>query len=147
MPVIKLTPAGQEPQRNSKTITFTGGANMGNAGENVAIFTVTGEIMVLVLVPFCTTNLTEAGATATISLGITNAVALFIAATDSKEIDANEFWVDTAPDPYGIALPATLKDIPITDNIVAACATQDTDGGVLRFDLYWMPLSSNGAVS
>jgi len=144
---MEIIRASQGSQRASKTITFTGAANMGNAGENVTIFTVTGEILVLALIPFCTTDLTEAVGTATISLGVTSSVALFIAATDSKEIDANEFWVDTAPDPYGIALPATLKDIPITDNIVAACATQDTDGGVLRFDLYWMPLSSNGAVS
>ena len=144
---MEIIRASQGSQRASKTITFTGAANMGNAGENVTIFTVTGEILVLALVPFCTTDLTEAVGTATISLGVTSSVALFIAATDSKEIDENEFWVDTVPDPYGIALPSTLKDIIITDNIVAACATQDTDGGVMRFDLYWLPLSSNGAVS
>ena len=129
-----------------KTVTFTGGAGAGEAGTAVSVFTVTGEVLVVALVPFCTTLLTEASATATIALGVTGSTSLFIAATNSVEIDANEFWVDTAPDANGVALPATLKDIVITDNIIVTSADQNTNAGVIRFQCYWMPLSTDASL-
>lgn len=129
-----------------KTITFDGTAGLGLAGTAVPIFTVTGEVLVVALVPFCTTLLTESGATATLALGVTGSTALFIAATNSVDIDANEFWVDTTPDANGIALPAALKDIVITDNIIATPAVTNTATGVIRFDLVYIPLSTDGAV-
>jgi hypothetical protein len=130
-----------------KTITFDGTAGGGAAGTNVTVFTVTGEILVAAIVPYCTTLLTEAVAGATVSLGVTSSVVLFIAATNSPDIDADEFWVDTAPDARGVALPAALKDIVITENVVVAPATQNTDSGVVDFTLYWMALSTDASVS
>ena len=127
----------------TKTITFTGAANLGAVG-NVPLFTVTGEVLVAIMVPFCTTLL--AGATATLALGITGSTALFIAATLGTDIDANEFWVDITPDPNGIAVPAALKDIAITDNIVGTVAVADVTSGAIRLDCYWMPLSANSSV-
>lgn len=129
----------------TKTITFTGAANLGAVGA-VPLFTVTGEVLIERLVPFCTTLLTEAAPTATLALGVTGSTALFIAATTATAIDADEFWVDTAPDPNGIALPAALKDIVITDNIIGTVAAQAVNSGVIRFDVYWTPLSSDGNV-
>src|SRR3989304_3840546 len=52
------------PFRASKTIAFTGAANLGAIG-NVPLFTVTGEVVVEKLVPFCTEDL--AGATGTLT--------------------------------------------------------------------------------
>lgn len=130
----------------TKTITFTGAANLGAVGT-VPLFTVTGEIIVVALVPWCQTDLTEAGATATLALGVTGSTALFIAATTATGIDAGEFWVSTTPTANGIALPAALKDIVITDNIIGTVAAQAVNGGVLRLDLLWIPLSSNAAVA
>jgi hypothetical protein len=134
-------------RHNSKLLTFTGAANLGAAGTAATVFTVTGEVLVVALVPVCTVNLTEAGATATVALGVTGSTALFVAATDSVEIDAGEFWVDTGPDANGIAVPAALQNIAITDNIIVTCATEDTDAGAIRFEIYWLPLSSNAAVA
>lgn len=136
------------PFRASKTIAFTGAANLGAIG-NVPLFTVTGEVVVEKLVPFCTEDLV--GATATITLGVTgkSTVAqgpLFIAATTATDIDLNEIWVDTAPDPNGIAIPAALKDIAITDNIVSDVAVAAVTDGTIRLDVYWRPLSANGLV-
>ena len=131
-------------RRARATLTFTGAANFGQAGTAATVFTVTGEIHIVSLVPFCTTNLTEALATATVALGVTGSTALFIAATNSVDIDANEFWVDTAPDANGIALPAALRDIVITDNVIVTCAAQDTNAGVIRFDMIYYPLSADG---
>ena len=125
-----------------KTITFTGGTNLGAVGA-VPLFTVTGEIIVALLVPTGVTG-PSAGVNSTLALGVTGATTLFIAATDPTLIDPAEFWVDTAPDPNGIAIPAALKDIAITDNIIGTVAVAAITAGAIRFDIYWMPLSSDG---
>ena len=133
------------PTTTLKTVTFTGAAGAGAVGS-VSLYTVTGEVLVVALVCICDTDLTEALATATVALGVTSSTALFIAATNSTLIDAGEFWVSTTPTANGIALPAAMKDIVITDDIIITCGAQNTNGGVLRFQLLWMPLSANGAV-
>ena len=142
VPVVR---GARPPYRASVTVTFTGAANLGEVGA-VPLFTVTGEVLIERIVPFCTTLLTEAGATATLALGVTGSTTLFIAATNAVEIDANEFWVDTAPDANGVAVPAALKDIAITDNIIGTVGAQNVDSGVLRVDVWWRPLSGNGNV-
>lgn len=129
-----------------KTVTFTGAANLGAVGA-VPIFTVTGEVQVVSLVPFCTTLLTEGAPTSTLALGVTGSTSLFIAATTATDIDANEFWVDATPDANGIALPAALKDIIITDNIIGTVAAQTVASGVIRFTCFWIPLSTDGNVT
>lgn len=136
-----------ETQVTRTSVTFDGTAGLGEAGTAVPVFTVTGEVVIEELIPYCTTLLTEALATATVSLGVTGSVALFIAATNSVDIDANEFWVDTAPDANGIAIPAALQNIAITDNIIVTPATQNTNAGVLEFTCRWHPISTDGNVS
>lgn len=146
MPAIRTLRGAGGLKRSTVSVTFTGAANLGAVGA-VPLFTVTGEVLVAYLVPFCTTLLTQALATATLALGVTGSTSLFIAATTAIDIDANEFWIDTTPDANGIALPAALKDIIITDNIIGTVAAQAVDSGVLRFDCWWLPLSSDGLVA
>lgn len=129
-----------------KTITFDGSAGSGAVGT-VLVGTVTGEVVIKRIIPYCTTDLTQASATATASLGVTSKAALFIASTTATAIDANEFWVDSGPDPNGIAIPAALKDIAITDNIIITVGSQAINGGVLEFDIVWEPISEDGDVS
>jgi hypothetical protein len=112
----------------------------------VPLFTVTGEVLIERIVPICTTLLTEAAPTATLALGVTGSTSLFIAATTATAIDAGEFWVSTTPTANGIAVPAALQDIAITDNIIGTVAAQAVDSGVIRVDVYWRPLSADGAV-
>lgn len=133
-------------RRTSVSVTFTGAANLGAVGA-VPLFTVTGEVLIGVIVPFCTVNLGEAAPTATIALGVTGSTALFIAATTATTIDADYFWVDATPDTNGVAVPAALKDIAISDNIIGTVATQAVNAGAIRFDVWWLPLSSDGLVA
>lgn len=138
----------QQLKFNTKTITYTGAANLGQAGTNTTIFTVTGTILVVALVPVCTVNLDQALATATITLGTAGTTNLFIAATNSVDIDADDLWTAAAPATKSLALPAALKDIVVSgENIVNACATQNTNAGAIRYDIYWLPLSSDAAVA
>lgn len=128
----------------TKTLTFTGASGFGQAGTNATLFTVTGDVLVRLISTFCTTNLGEAAATATVALGVVNNTGLFIAATNSVDIDSGEFWVSTTPTANGIAAPAATKDVLVTQNIVVGCAAQNTNAGVLRADVWWRPLSSDG---
>jgi hypothetical protein len=127
-----------------KTIQFTGAANLGQVG-NVPLFTITGNILVLRLVPRCTEDL--AGATATLALGVTGETARFIAATTATDIDNGEFWFDASPAATGEALPAALVDQPIDNDIVGTVATADITDGTLEINVFWLPLSSNGALA
>lgn len=143
----RLTRGTNDVLRTSKTVTFTGAANLGEVGA-VPIYTVTGEVLVVALIPYCTVNLTEAAPTgATLLLGVTGDTDLFIASTAATAIGAGEFWVSATPTANGIAVPAGLKDIVITDNIIGTVGTANVDGGAIRFDLYYAPLSSDGNVS
>lgn len=149
MPAIQLTKGAGSLRRTSFTKTYANTAGNGAIGA-VTLFTVTGEVLIAYLTAFCTTSLT--GATATITLGVTGKATvaqtpLFIAATTATGITSGLFWVDTAPDANGIAVPAALKDIVITDNILNDVAVADLTGGVIRYDCYWLPLSSDGLVA
>lgn len=136
----------QDLQRhNRKTVTFTGAAGLGAAGT-VALFTVTGKVLVNAIIPHCSTLLTATGA-ATVALGVTNATTLFIAATTATDIDADEFWVDTAPDISGVAIPAALKDIAVSQNIFLTIAAADVSTGTMTFDIYWQPISDGASVA
>lgn len=102
----------------------------------------------MVLTPYCTVDLTEAAPTATLVLGVTGSTSLFIGSTNATVIDAGEFWnAATVASANGLAVPAALKDIFITDNIIATVGAQAVNGGALRFDCWWMPMSSDGNVS
>jgi len=131
-----------------KSITFTGAATLGAVG-NVPLFTVTGEVVVVRLVPYTVLTLTEALATATLALGVTGLTSLFIEATNAVNLLTGEFWTEATGGGTanaGIALPAALKDIAITSNIVGTVGAQAINGGTLRFDLLWRPLSTDGLV-
>src|SRR3990170_8274811 len=151
MPPMIISPPSYV-RRTSKEITFTGAAGLGAVG-NVPLFTVTGEVLVVYLVPYTVLTLTEALATATIALGVTNLTALFIAATNAVNLVTGEFWSEATGGGTanaGVGLPAAgtsapqLKDVAVTSNIIATVGAQAVDGGSLRFDCYWRPLSSNG---
>ena len=129
----------------NKTITFTGAAGLGLAGSSIPIFTVTGEVYMVVLIGFCSVDLTEALATATIAL-LCGTVTL-IAATNSLGIDANDLWIDATPtDVDAVAIPAALKEIVISANVTISPATQNTNGGTLRISMLWYPLSEDANV-
>src|SRR3990167_1573738 len=130
-------------RRVRSTITFTGAAGLGLAASPVPMFNVTGDVLIVNIVGRCTVNLTEAAPTATIALGVTGSTALFIGATTSTDLDEGTFWVSTTPTANGIALPAAMKDIAINNNIIITPATQNTNGGALRLDILYIPLSAN----
>ena len=130
----------------SKSVTFTGASGLGQAATATTFFTVTGQVEIVSIVPFCVLTLVDTSNTATISLGVTGIVELFLAATQSTLLATDEMWNDTSPAEKAIAIPAAFKNIAISDDILVDCLTENTDGGTLRVDLYWRALSSDGLV-
>lgn len=139
---MQITHVGAGMRRETKTVTFTGAANLGAQGP-VPLFTVTGRVLLAVVAPYCTGDLVSAGG-GTLALGVTGSTALLIAATTGTDIDVGEWWVDTTPDSAGVAVPAALKDIAISANVIATVAVGDITGGTIVFDVWWLPLSSDG---
>lgn len=135
------------PFRSTKTITIDGTNNNGELDQpTITLFTVTGEVLILALVPWCSEDLTSAGG-GTLALGITGNTTLFIGATTATAIDNGEFWTSTTPTANGVLLPSTLQTVVITDNIIATVATADITDGTIRFDCLWFPLSSDGLIT
>ena len=134
----------------TKSITFVEGAGTGSVGT-VALFTVTGEVEILRFSPTVVLTLTENAVPggATLAVGVTNATGLFIAATTALLLATGEFWTEATGGGVansGIAIPAALKDIEITSNIIFTVAVSNLTGGTIRCDIYWRPLSTNGLV-
>ena len=147
MVVQKIVTGNLSVQRASNSITYAN-PGTGAAGTATAIFTVTGEVIVVSLVPFCTTTLTETAGTPTLALGVVGNTAILLGATTAAAIDAGKFWLDTTPAEVGaVPIPAALIDIAVTANIQCLVGgTNNIDAGVIRYDLLWKPLSSDGLV-
>jgi len=136
------------PYPEIKEITFDGTAGLGAVGT-FDLFTVTGQVLIVALAPYCTVDIAVDGGAgvASMQLGIANATTLLIPTTTAVDIDAAKFWGGVAPDAYGVALPAELKDILITEDIKGEVTTtnaQLVNAGTLRFPLWWLPMSADG---
>lgn len=132
------------PTLTEKIITFVAGTT-GAVGATT-VFSVTGQIQVVNLLPFTTTLLAENGATATVSLGTAETVALFIAASEPEDFETGDFWTAVVPALKSIAIPAALKDIAVSEDIILTIANDTITSGVVEFYLRWIPLSSDAAV-
>jgi len=128
----------------NKTIEFDGEAGSGAVGT-VALFTVTGAVHVVV-VGYCTEDLTEAGATATISVGITGATAALIALVNAVDIDVGEIWFDATPADVKALTSLGGAFVGGGEDIFATIAAQNVDDGTIDFCCFWTPLSADGNV-
>ena len=148
---MKIIKGTKQLQRASYSITFTGAAGFGLAADVITAFTTTGEVLIASIVPYTVQTLTQSLGTPTLALGVTNSNALFIAATTATTLATGEFWTESTGGGTanaGIALPAALKDIVITSSVILTVGgTNNINGGVLRIDCYWLPLSSDGLLA
>ena len=129
------------PKLFRKTITFDGTAGNGVVGT-VAIGTVTGAVILQFGGVRCTTDLASSGGT--VELGCAGNTAAIVAQTTATDIDSGEFWQDATPEAK-VSPAISLKNVG--GNIILTVATADVTAGVLEFDFYWLPLSSDGNLS
>ena len=128
------------------TKTFANSAGNGAVGD-VDIFTITGRVWVLGLTAFCTTGLSEATPTATVQLGTAAVDGALIAVVNAVDIDTNEWWMDGTPAAELVQMDAAQVDVLISADIVVKVTAQALTGGVIVFDVFYKPITSNGALA
>lgn len=132
--------------RAVKVVTFTGAAGLGAIGT-VALFTVTGRVLLERVVGYCTTDVAVDAGTgaASLRLQVAGLAGNLIAATLATDIDTGEWWVDATPDATAVAIPAALTGIAAAASVqaeVTSTGTQKINGGVVEFYAVWRPLSA-----
>lgn len=129
-----------------KTHTFTNAAGQGAIGT-VALFTVTGRVLITNRSAYASTTLDDAAGTATLSIGVADAVtALFADPTGSADaLVAGLFMTPTAAAPTHFAtMPSAIV---VEGNIFATVGTAAVTSGVLEVVLQYTPLSVGASVT
>jgi hypothetical protein len=139
-----------------KTVTFTGASGLGLDNVNVVLFTVTGRVLISAIAAHCTTNLTESGATANMTMGtVTNPSRFYSTITAGvTALDAGEWWVSAGAPVAGsidlISASAGATDqvgILASENIVILpSGGVNINGGVLDIYCIWEPLSAGATL-
>ncbi|MBZ0294504.1 MAG: hypothetical protein K8L99_18210 [Anaerolineae bacterium] len=132
----------------SKAVTYDGGTtnaqgDYDGTGNPTTLFTVTGDVMVIVFGK-CTTLL--AGASATVEVGVASNTAGIIAQSTATDIDAGEVWRDATPAVGVESLNDPMVIIGGAD-IIETIATANVTSGAITYYCLWIPLSSDGAVA
>lgn len=130
--------------RVTQTVAFDGGADSGAVGT-VALFTVTGSVFVYVIA-ICIENLTEAGATATVEVGIAGITAGLISQTNAVNIDNGEVWLDNSPAAMEVFSSIGGGFIASGADIILTVGAQNVDDGTLAFYCFWTPLAAGSTV-
>ena len=135
---------GTRHARFSKT--FADSSGNGAVGD-VTLFAITGRVWLLGFTAFCTSGLSEGGATATIQVGTAAVDGGIIAVVNAVDIDTNEFWMDGTPAAELVQMDAAQVDVLLSSNIVAKVTSQAVSGGTIIFDAWYIPVTSNGALA
>lgn len=138
-----------------KRCTYVFNAASGTvAAHNV--FTITGRVFVDLITAFCTSTLTSGG-TPAITLGTTSAVTGFLTAPTggAPGIVTNDYW-STAVTPQLVGGPVSVvtggtvvssRFKTLAENIVLDIPTSTVTGGVLEFNVWYLPETDNGALT
>ena len=124
----------------TKTLTF---ANDG-AGT-IALFTVTGDVVVKIIAS-CST-LVASGAGANVEVGIPADTDGIIATTLATDIDADEIWHDASPDSQIEALSTMREYIIVNGADIGILLSGQVDTGVITFHCIWTGLNGGTVVS
>lgn len=126
----------------SELFEFAAGTT-GAIGQHT-IFTVTGQIHVVIMA-YCSEDLTEGGATATISVGTDGVVAGLQPVTNAVDIDSGEIWTfDTAPS--DCESQASVGGAWVADDITYDVLAQTITDGELTWYCFWTPVSAGATV-
>lgn len=130
-----------------KTVTFDGGAGSGAQGT-VALFNVTGRVWIVNFTGFPTT--TPVGANATIAHGTAATTTALTSALTATALTQNTTWVKNTPQTglreSAIGTQSLYLGLMCEENIIATVATADITAGVIEYDLWYKPITDDGAL-
>jgi len=146
-------PAGQLIQRTSSW-TFAAGST-GSVAAHI-VFTITGRVFVDLVTAHCTTTLTSAG-TPAITLGTTNDVDAFMAAPTGggPGLATGDWWTVAASSAGAVGPLSVVTGDRVTsnrfkllsENVVLDIPVSTLTGGVLVFDVWYYPITSDGELA
>ena len=116
----------------------------------VTLFTVTGSVLARVYGVVGATQFTSTAGTGTLSVGVSGAVAAFIAATTANgttNFVANAAWMDNTPSVTAkvlAAIPAAW--VLLTGNVILTVATNSMTAGAVIMYCDWIPVSAGARV-
>lgn len=129
----------------TKSITFTGAANLGATGT-INLFTenTLGQSLVA-LIATCGTTLVGTGAT--IAAGISGSTARYLPQQTATNITAGKTWDLTGLVTAGTAPNTTPNQVSqISETIIATIATANITAGQLTFYAFYRPLAAGAAL-
>lgn len=137
-----------------KVVTFDGSTGNGEVGT-VGIFTVTGTVLMKDLCIVCSSDLTEAMATATLVLGTANNTTALRSALNAVDLNADTIWRN-GPSVIVEIAPAHTTDSGTLDSPVVTAASilltvgggagRHVNGGILTFDIWWRSVSDGATL-
>ena len=118
----------------------------GTASTPISLFTVTGDVLILIFGVVKATWTTSGAITA--EVGVSGDIAKLIAqVADATALAINEVWIDATPD-------STIEDVSglaysaiSNSQSVILTTTGTVTAGSVEFHCFWHPLSSNGLVT
>lgn len=135
-----------------KSITFTGGAGAGAVGT-VALFTLTGRVLLEGLAVYCTSTLTSGGAP-TLSLGTASATTALVGTINPATDIGTDDWAHVGGGQAGACGAGTITStlnaagvaVPkgISESIIYTVGTASITGGTIILDLFYRPVTDNG---
>lgn len=141
----------------TKTLAFTGAANLGQAATASTIWTITGRVLLIYGTTFCTETLVSTVNLGVLRLGVASSTNGFLTQTTigAGTISVNAWWGDQQVTP-GMSTDWVMNangggawggPIVISQNIILSADTQDITDGTLVFDCYYMPLTAGGSLA
>ena len=137
----------------TKTLAFTGAANLGAVGSVITLWTITGRVLLVYGTAFCTETVVSTANTGTIALGVAGDTAFFIAATTmgAGSLAANDWW-DFVATPVGasfefVGSKSSVTAVALSQNVIITVATNAITDGTLVFDCFYIPLSAGASLA
>lgn len=155
--LIALNTASEGGRLIHKRCTYVfNGASGTVAAHNVFVINSGGRVFVDLITAFCKSTLTSAG-TPAITLGTTSAVTGFLTAPTggAPGIVTNDWWL-TAVSPQLVGGPVSVvtggtvvssRYKVLAENIVLDIPTDAVTGGVLIFDVWYLPVTDDGVLT
>lgn len=138
-----------------KTITFTGGANLGNLGDPITVFTTTGRVQVEYCCGYISTTLTCAAAAATnVDIGTAHDPGAWALNTTVDQISGTGWLIGAGQTSatttsdwliQAASAHALSADVLLTPSDAGGGA--DITAGVIVFDAWYRPITDNGALA
>ena len=135
-----------------KTIAFDGGANNGNLGDSVPVFTLTGRVGVAYMAAYWTTGPTCAAPSVTsisLSPNLIDTTTLDNEGTDIWWVGGDGNSGSSPIDPTRST--ASFKAVGISSNVTLDVTDggggADVTGGVLEIDFWYFPITDDGALA